>query len=641
VGAGAKWEGAIVTQQLYEAEGAPHKFIPVILSTEDIENIPLELRGSPYYVLDSESGYEALYRRLTDQPEVIKQQLGKLRSLRPRERKQNFFNVKEEAETQSEPPESTVISEEMPAVPAVKNARSSAGLEPLVSVSSQGTPPPGLPSSKSRFWGIFTRHGRKFVMALVVLLAVLSAVYLFWPRKRIAIMPFPVESSDRDLEHISGITTDFLERSLSRVPQLSIHAHDSVFYFKNKRVSLRQIGEELNVQALVTGSIRQHENRLSVDVAVADARTEEILWSKSYEDELTNLPSLQSQIARDVSTYFSPRLSDADRQKVAKNDTLSYEALELYSQGNQFWRDRNLKDDNLDKAIKKFEQATEIDAHYAQAYIGLANCYVLLEDFTAKRATVTIPKAEENVKWALDLDDSLAEAHASKGFILFNKWDWDGAEKEFKRASELNPDYSTTYQWYSILLRTVGGARYDEALTQIKKAEKLDKLSDTIISNLGVYYLSKGDADNAVDQFERMLKLSPDSTFAQSWLAMAYAKQGRKDAALAALQKGVNNPPSSGDLEFVGYINAVAGDKAKAADIARQLEILYDHQKAIAFNVAVVYAGLGDNDKAIQWLRTAYDDHSGDLPFMRMPMFESLRSDPRYNDLLRQIKLIP
>ncbi|HEX6184229.1 MAG TPA: tetratricopeptide repeat protein [Pyrinomonadaceae bacterium] len=646
VGAGAKWEGAIVTQQIYEAEGTAHKFIPVTFSAEDVKTIPLELRGSPFYVLDSERGYEALYRRLTGQPEVIKQQLGKPRSLPPRKHKESFFKPIEESEpeAQSEPPENAVISDATPAAPASTDARPSAGAqlsEPPASRGSQGTPPSLPPLGTSRVRGVFTQHRHKVVTAVVALFVVLSAVYLFWPRQRIAVMPFPVESSDRDIEHLSGITTDFLERSLARVPQLSVKAHTSVFYYKDKRVSLRQIGADLNVQALLTGRIRQHENRVSVYVAVVDARTEEPLWNKSYEDELTNLPSLQSQIALDVSTYFSPRMSDADRGKVAKNDTPSYEALELYSQGRQLWRDRK-----LGEAIKKFEEAVKKDSLYAQAYIGLADSYALLEDYGAQRATVTLPKAEESVNRALAIDGTLAEAHASKGFVLFNRWDWAGAEKEFERAIELNPDYPTTYQWYSVLLRTIGGNRYEDALRKIKKARELDKLSPIIISNVGVYYLSKGDTDNAIDQFDEIIELYPDPAnahymSAQRWLAMAYIKQGRKEQALAALQKGVEANPSSGTLEFQGYIYALADMREEALRIAMELEKMYKERKAIAFNVAAVYAGLDDKDRATQWLRTAKDDHSGALPFMRMPMFDSLRGDRRYEELLRQIDLTP
>lgn len=633
VGAGAKWEGTIVTQQLYEAEGTSHKFIPVTFSAEDIQYIPMELRGASYNLLDSESGYESLYRRLTSQPEVIKQHLGKRIALPPRKRQDTSLNSIEESrqETQSHPSEAPIIPEETLATPAVENEASPAGIPRVLELS----PDP------SRIREVFTRHRRWVVASLAAVLVMFGAFTLLRPRQHVAVMPFPVVSSDRDIEHLSGLTTDFFERSLAKVPGLTLKGHTSVFYYKDKRVGLRQIGMDLGVTALLTGHISLRENRLSVAVAVVDAQTEKQLWQRSYEDELTNLPLLQSKIAYDVSNYFGPWWwPDAYRLKAARSNTLSYEALELYSQGSQFWRNRN-QDGNLSRAIKKFEEAKNKDDRYAQAYIGLADCYALREDFEGLRASVTIPQAEEYADRALALDDSLAEAHASKGFVLFNKWDWDGAEKEFNQAIDLNRDYPTTYQWYSILLRTRGAAHFDKAFAMIKMAEELDPLSDVIISNVGVLYLSKGDADNAAAQFEKWLKLYPDSQSAQRWLAIAYLKQGRKPEALAALQKGTQGDISSGALSFQGYIYAVVGMIVEAVEIAGRLEMLYQKRGAIALDVATVYAGLGDNDRAIQWLRTAKDDRSGNLQFMRMTMFDGLRGDSRYNELLRQIDLDP
>lgn len=637
LGAGAKWEGGIITQRLYESEGAAHRFIPVTFSAEDVRHIPLELRGSPFYVLDGESGYKALYRHLTGQPEVIKKDLGSQKILPPRARSRSFagFEWGDEAGAQPAPAEGEAGPGTPDASPAFEDATAPAGT-PI-----QDEPRAVSPPGNSRARGVLARNRRKLLAASVVLLLGLGAAYLFWPRRHVAVIPFTVESSDRDIEHLSTITTDFLERSLSRVPQILVQAHTSVSYYTGKHVSLKQIGEELNVQTFLTGKIRQRDNRMSVDVALIDARTEEPLWHKSYQDEITSLPSLQSAIARDVAAFLSPRMSDTELGRVAKNDTTRYEALELYSQGLQLWNGRYGQDGNIEAAIPLFEEAVNIDEHYAQAFIGLADCNALREDSAGQRAVVTLKDAEDNVDRALDIDRNLAAAHASKGFILFNRWDWEGAEKEYKRAIELNPDYPTTYQWYSVLLRTLGGTRFDEALPMINRAKRLDKLSPSVISNVGVYYLSKGDTENAADQFGTILKYYPNSAPAQRWLAMTYIKQGRPEEALSALQKGIEKSTSSGTLEFAGYIYALAGKREEALGIAEELKKRYQDRKAIAFNVAVVYAGLGEKDEAIRWLWTAYEDRSGALPFMRMPMFDSLRGDSRYDAILNKMGLTP
>jgi tetratricopeptide (TPR) repeat protein/predicted Ser/Thr protein kinase len=316
-----------------------------------------------------------------------------------------------------------------------------------------------------------------------------------------------------------------------------------------------------------------------------------------------------------------------------------YEARRHVAMGREYWKQRT--GDNLNKAKEHFERAIAYDPGYAQAYSDLADTYVLMEEYLGIPTRETIPQAENYAKKALAINDSLAETHASLAFIQTKLWKWDEAEKEFKRAIELNPKYPKARQWYSLYLRIVG--RYDDALTQIKIASDLDPSSEIIRVNVMLAYIASGDNESAVREGGELLSRNPAFWGGRSWRGMVYLEQGRKWDAVSDLEAGVNHSQRSHTLlGNLGYGYAIAKETRKALEIIKELEELQKKGKATGQSIAKVYAGLGQKEAAFEWLEKDYDVHSGDLPHISWhPAFKSLHGDPHYNDLLRRMNLQP
>lgn len=452
----------------------------------------------------------------------------------------------------------------------------------------------------------------------------------------IAVMPFVNESGNADAEYLSEGMTETLISSLSQLPRLSVKARSSVFRYKGKDIELKRVGRDLSVQAILNGRVAQRGQDLILHVELVDARTENVLWSANYKRALTDLISLQSEIARDVSHKLQARLSGADERRVTKNYTASTEAYQLYLKGRFYWNRRTAE--NLKKAIEEFRAAADRDPNYAPAYVGLADCYVLLEEYAGTPSSETLPQAKAYAERALQIDESLAEAHASLGYINNQSWQWAEAEREFRRAIELNPNYPTAHHWYCLYLRDVG--RFDDSIAEIKRAQELDPLSVAISGNVALAHLLQGDAEAAVEQSRKMIELNPEDNSGHYWLGRAYLKQGRSGEAIAALQKAVELDRASSLLRDLGYAYAVAGRRNEAAAIVKELEEKHARREAIGQDLATVYAGLGERDKAFAWLEKDFQVRSGQLAGISWySPFETLRDDPRYADLMRRMNL--
>ena len=457
------------------------------------------------------------------------------------------------------------------------------------------------------------------------------------PINSIAVMPFVNASGNDDVEYLSEGMTESLITSLSRLPNLSVKARSSVFRYKGKDASPQQVGKELNVQAIVNGRVVQRGNELTLHIELVDVNTETALWSGDYKRSMTDLVSLQSEIARDVSTKLQLKLSGADQQKLAKNYTANTEAYQLYLKGRFYWNRRT--GENLKRAIEQFQQAADKDPNYALAYVGLADCYQILEEYAGTPATLTVPRANDYAERALQIDDSLAEAHVSLGGIKYKLWRWDESEQEFKRAIELNPNYPTAHHWYSVFLRA--RRRFDESFLEIKRAQELDPLSLIINDNVGQLYLIRGDDNAAVEQYKKVIDLDGNFVSGRRWFGKTLLKQRRYPEALAELQKAAElSGRATGDLGALGYGYGVAGRRAEALAVLKELEDKYTRHEARELDLAVVYIGLGDKDKAFLWFEKAYQARSGNMAYLGWDIFyESLRADPRYIDLLRRLGL--
>ena len=459
------------------------------------------------------------------------------------------------------------------------------------------------------------------------------------PEKSIAVLPFENATHNADTEYLSDGISEALINSLSELQQLKVIARSTAFRYKGKQVDPQAVGRELKVRTVLMGVVRQLGDRLNVQVDLVDAMTGAQLWGKEYERKLADVLAVKQALVREVTEKLRLKLTGEQQQRLTQRDTTNPEAYQFYLRGRYYWNKRTAE--NLKKAIEQFQQAADKDPNYALAYVGLADCYLLLEDYAGTPASETFPKAKAFAQRALQLDSSLAEAHTSLAYVYTNLWQWEQAEEEFKRSIKLNPNYSTAHHWYSIYLLDLG--RNDEAMAEIKRAHELDPLSLIIGTTLTYAYFAEGDVTSSIAQCKRVIDLDPNFPRAHEYLGLAYLKQGRHSEAIAELQKAVElSGRERRPLRELGYGYGISGKRAEALAALKELEGKYEKGRAIGQDLAAVYAGLGDKDQAFAWLEKDFQTRSGLLAWTRwIPAFESLRSDPRSADLLRRMGLQP
>jgi len=453
----------------------------------------------------------------------------------------------------------------------------------------------------------------------------------------IAVMPFVNESGNADVEYLSDGMPETLIKSLSQIPNLNVKPRSSVFRYKGKDTNLQTIAKELNVQAILNGRVVQRGDGLTLSLELVDAAQDKVIWTEQYQRKTSDLVSLQSEIARDVSTNLKAKLSGAEETKVTKAATSDPEAYQAYLKGRYYWNRRTAE--NLKKAIEQFKIATDRDPNYALAFSGLADCYAILNDYAGTPTSESVPQAKAYATRALSLDDQLAEPHATLGSINQQLWQWAEAEKEYKRAIEINPNYATAYHWYSILLRVLG--RNDEAAAMIKRAHEIDPLSSVISVNVTRMYQLQNNHEASIENSLKIIELDPNFAPAYEYLGLSHLKRARNAEAVAALEKAAQLTDRYGfALGNLGYVYAATGKRTEALAIIKELEEKYTRKEAIGQYIAAVYVGLGDKDKAFEWLEKDFQVRNGRLAEIRWAIpFESLRDDPRYKDLLKRMNL--
>jgi serine/threonine protein kinase/Flp pilus assembly protein TadD len=503
------------------------------------------------------------------------------------------------------------------------------------------------PSSSSLEYAVTQAKSHKLATAIiaVLLVGVISTIayFAFFSKasgskqiNSIAVMPFVNESGNAEVEYLSDGMTETLIKSLSQLPNLAVKSRSTVFYYKGKETSPKKIGEELGVQAVLLGRVGGRGDDLKLSLELVNTQTQDVIWAEQYDRKQSDLVSLQSEIAKDVSTKLKSKLSGADEAKVTKTSTASPEAYQAYLKGRYYWNRRTAE--NLKKAIEQFKAATDRDPNYAMAYVGLADCYVVLNEYAGTPMSETLPQAKTYAERAIALDGQLAEPHASLGGIYEYLWQWTEAEREFKRAIELNPNYATAYHWYSNFLRDIG--RFDEAALMIKRAHEIDPLSSIISQNVSTIYQLQNDHNASIENSLKLIELDPTFSMAYQSLGLSYLKQGRNAEAISALEKAVDlSDRASVKLADLGYGYGVTGKRPEAIAILKELEEKYAKKEANVQNIVAVYAGLGEKDKAFEWLEKGFQT-KGDLTYMKWAIpFESLRDDPRYKDLLKRMGL--
>ena len=508
------------------------------------------------------------------------------------------------------------------------------------------TAPPSLsprPSSAEYVVGGIKRHKVAALLVLLLLIGggVAIAVYIKSRSnasdaiRSVAVLPFENKSGNADSEYLSDGLAESLIYRLSQLSNLKVSPRSSAFRYKGQPIDAEKIGNELGVDAVMSGRLTQRGDDLVISVDLIDVRNRKTLWGEQFPRKMSDLLATQSEISAAIADKLQLRLSGNDSTGMAKQYTTNNEAYQLYLQGRYFWNKRS--SDNLKKATELLKAATEKDPNFALAYAGLADCYAVSYYYVGVRPRELMPLAKTYAAKAIELDPALAEPHATMGFAgwLLDR-DKAAAEKEFLRAIELNPNYPTAHHWYSRYLRGVG--RMDEAFREIKRAEQIDPLSLVIINNVAENYIDRGDLNSATRECQRMIDL--DSTFwpGHQTLAIVLIKQRRYDEALAEAQKSIQHSTrGNASLALLGHVYARMGRRSDADAVIKELEKRYADKTADGRDLAVAYAGF-DKDQAFAWLDKSFADQSGFLVFLKLePLMEPLHSDPRWDDLERRI----
>jgi len=471
----------------------------------------------------------------------------------------------------------------------------------------------------------------------------------FSPTKQIesiAVMPFVNESGNADVEYLSDGMTETLIRSLWNIPNLAGKARRTVFYYKGKETSAKKIGEELKVQAVLFGRVSQRGDDLKLSLELVNTESQDVIWSEQYNRKQSGLVALQSEIAKTVSDKLRSKLTATEQERVSKANTTSSEAQQLYRKGRFHWNKRTTAD--FQKAREYFQQAIAADPNYALAHTGLADTLALMPYYGNFRPSEYMPLAKQAAQKALEIDPNLAEAHASLGQILTNyDYDFKGAERELKRAIELDPKYPSAYQWLSEVYHCLGNG--DQALSEINKALEIDPLSMIINNQKGRAIDFGGKRDEAIAQFKKTIELFPDAPSPRNNLADVYEANGMYSEAIEPrliqikLLFGVS-PENIKDLQLAFEKNGYKGF------VQKQIDIQLDSQKSVlekdknaylpAFRIAEAYARLGDKDKAFEYLNKAYDQREPQIAELkiRLPL-SPLRDDPRFKELARKVGL--
>lgn len=485
----------------------------------------------------------------------------------------------------------------------------------------------------------------KLSVLVVILLATSLVAWRlhFWNRtspaiRSIAVLPFDSLSSDASQDYFADGMTDELISDLGQISALRVISRTSMMAYKHARKPLPQIARELNVDAIVEGTVLRAENQVRITVQLIEASDDKHLWSQSYQGELRDTLTLQNQVARAVAEQIRINLNPQEQAALKNAKVVNPEAYVSYLKGRYFWNKRT--GESLKVALAYFNEATEADPKYAQAYSGLADTYALLGDWqyavmTPKEA---FPKAKAAALKALELNSALGEAHNSLAFCLDGfDWDFESAGKEFRRAIELNPGYATAHHWYAWHLALVN--RFDEAIAEMRKAENLDPLSLIINADLAELLALAHSYDESIQQSRKTIEMDPNFALAHNHLGEAYLEKHMNDEAVAELQKAVQlsggSPTCMANLARAYIASGKPTEAAKVLDdVKKRSNPGYSH----ASEIAVIYAALGDTSQAITWLQTGYEERFNPGVLLR-PGFDPLRADPRFVDIGRRVGL--
>ena len=489
------------------------------------------------------------------------------------------------------------------------------------------------------------RHSGGALLALAALVAVgATVVYLAYSRaggggsgaiRSIAVLPFTNTDGNPDAEYLSDGIAESLVNRLSQMPGIKVIARSSSFRYKGNELDLQEVAKALGVEAILTGRVVQRGDNLLISAELVNASDKTHIWGDQYNRKAVDVLQIQSEIAREIAEKLRLRLTTGDQQQLAKRETANPQAYELFLKGRFYWNKGGTE--NAKKAVEYFQQAIAVDPTYAPAYAELSQSYGDLVNASILDPKEFTPKAEAAARKALELDESLAEAHLAQGAIKVHAWDWTGAEREFKRAIELNPNLATALSYYAFYLGLMG--QDEQAIAAIKRARELDPLSPVVNALVGYQYFIARQYDHAIEALKKSLELEQNNPYATRLLGDAYATKGMYAEAIASYQEVIKLGDAGPGIQiYLGAACAKAGERERALLILKRLETKKEYVSP--GELAVLYLALGERERTFESLERAYAVHDSQLQFLGVdPSFDPLRSDPRFQDLMRRVGL--
>jgi len=496
-------------------------------------------------------------------------------------------------------------------------------------------------------FGLVKRHKKELFAGLAALLIIVAAIGYWLHRSgssspsgsidSVAVLPFTNTGGEQDTEYLSDGITETLINNLSRVSKLRVVPRSTVFRYKGQSNAPEKIARELNVRAVVTGRVTRRGDSFVVGAELIDVGRDSQLWGDQYSQKLSDILGIQEQISREITDHLKVQLSSAEQQQLTKRDTQNPEAYQLYLRGRYFWNKRT--PEGVKQGLAYFQQAIERDPNYALAYAGVADSYAVGNGrYLGLTGLQSRPKSKEASLKALSLDDSLAEAHTTLAdTYLYFDWDWAKADEEFRRAIAANPNYPTAHQWYAECLYAAG--RFDEAIAQAKRAQELDPLSPIINGSLAATYLYARRYEEALEQYKKTYQMDPNIDIVDTDMAFTYALKKMYPESINAFQQIItldNGPAFAAD-----FVNVYRTSGYEAA-----LQAYYDHlprerrEGEATYDTARVLLLLGKKKEVLDVTESAFKVRGGWMVYLYCdPLFDSVRSEPRYQALLQKLKL--
>ena len=457
--------------------------------------------------------------------------------------------------------------------------------------------------------------------------------------KSLAVLPLINVSDDPNMEYFSDGVTESIINALSQLPNLRVVARSTVFRYKGQETDPKEVGQQLGVRAVLTGRVRQTGDGLMIAAELIDVTNDTHLWGEHYSRKPADIFAVQEEIAKEISEKLRLKLTPAEQKRLTMRSTESAEAYQLYLKGRFFWNKRT--QETLRQAIGYFQQAIEKDPTYAAAYAGISDCNTVLVVRHGVSPAEGLPRAKAAAMKALEIDNTLAEAHTSLAHAMLHNWEWAEAEREFHRALELNPGDATAHNFFAEYLLAVD--RIDEAIDEIKKAQEIDPLSLIINTVVAWSFYFAGQYDEAIIQGHKALEIDSSFPWAHYRLGQAYEGKEMFAEAIAELEKAKQLYPGNNEISAaLAHAYAVSGSKEKAQQILHELQEEWDRGSCSAYDIALIHAGLGENDQALHWLEEAYEEKDGAIIHLKAdPRLDGLHSDSRFTEVVRGLGLQP